>query len=1599
MAKYILEVSNGAPILRGLDTSEFFHFGLDPTQSDSYDGTLDSLGNRGLFATNGSSSADVYLPSTLAGEAVATGHIKFDDTLFPTTNYAGLGLPAEFKLDALQVMPYVDLGTNVGADAHLVSNVASMDVSSALGGGYVGVTASVSEVGWLSIEKAGDPYWVPSNDEIMKVFGAVAEADTSYVNDGAVPDEVYVLYNNGTAIVDLLVAQESGAGDFSGEGWGDEVYNSAARYPATQIGDDLAVFYESSVAASTYSASTLNGLTINPEHFTYVKFIPNADVELLELSNIVYDTMESGSYADIWQFNPDVPNSAMERIIDSLSLSDSDFLFAFAVVDSDHPTARLIDFGEGMGEQYVGALVGNAAELFQEISTGLGDTLYQLIDIGEYQGSSTTKADILAEFAVASSLEESATFVTLDAMVKVADLDVNSALASLGVDYSATSEDNLQVEINTYYVDTLVVSDTMTGDAERILEIITTNDSDEANMWGDTTSLEINAAQSALALDLYTWSAHISDIEIINNSSGAVDLSSTDFGKDDIVTLTAGSGTEFIYDRSVDPMMHLHAPATAVVGDAVKLTLTQDFASTPQFNIVNDGSGVVEFIGQNDVGETIYGTTGADIIIGGDGDDTLHGVAGADTFVFNTDGSGAGDGNDIIIGYDSKGGDAIIIQNGGTALSQAMTYQEYLDSSGTTYFVDASGNYEYSGGTITLAEAQGLVSAVESKFEIVELKDERAGDIMTYGVKVKDAFAWSQFSSVKFGIEWDTSKYKFVENSVLLSHNAAMLDEMSVQFDIDNPNHPYYHNAANGFLDFSITGGIDGFGDPTSRTFTHMEYSIDWGAIPSGPNNVRLNDIDNKIALTGENLEGWYATAKDGIVRFEDANGVVGSWYGSASLEAGLIQVVNAAHTASDDMSLETVYLAFDDPMGGLLPYQIGETSSAGGVFNDVSSNWTNPSFNEVADDYVAKFTMKRIDTEQAINELVLKYSNDSVIYYDNEGNKVAVASTPNSEASVFDYTTDQVTVNVRDADGHSSTTPTKLYVSSDTVSDGLSLVPVMQVGDLVKYNVVMNVASPTLRFNAIEDMPMEAQIWITGAEIFEDSVMQIGYADMGNAGWDNDPAMPDTPPFMATAGTKVLTAQVADSQFDFIKDELEGATDLTGVNVTHQLEITQGVGGLYPTTPLTTRSVDPDAPAVAQHAVAEFWARVDDDGIGFSYRNFTSDDMTNATTKSYSSAISITSEDITGGSDTFTVNDGSNVAVLGDTLYKNPFSNMMAIDNADTVRALQVAVDDPMDRKFDAATYVAADFNKDGIVTGADAYDILVTSAFYSPTDLMDPMDPGYYNALLATPDWMFVEYDYQNGRDLIDLNMDAVTVTDPYFGPITMANSVSFDRYFNKFVGETSKFDVTAILSGDANHSYIPAYGSSAHLADYESILGLTNTATDVTAPGAETFAQATTVVPAGGGVTAGSTVTASSSPEVFELPTGGSAETVQFDSGTNADGDVIKGFVKTEDTIKISGTATSLIALTEISVNTESEAIAGVGSAFSGASYAAPAGGLLLVNIVDVDNMTEGDQGGQMVYIDSTGDNQPDYMIMFEAGTFATSVEAAADVSFIA
>jgi hypothetical protein len=109
----------------------------------------------------------------------------------------------------------------------------------------------------------------------------------------------------------------------------------------------------------------------------------------------------------------------------------------------------------------------------------------------------------------------------------------------------------------------------------------------------------------------------------------------------------------------------------------------------------------------------------------------------------------------------------------------------------------------------------------------------------------------------------------------------------------------------------------------------------------------------------------------------------------------------------------------------------------------------------------------------------------------------------------------------------------------------------------------------------------------------------------------------------------------------------------------------------------------------------------------------------------------------------------------------------------------------------------------------------------------------PGYTagsGAELSTPDWIFVEHDHYAGGDLIDVQTSGGD------------HQISYDRYFDKFIGETSSFEVTAVLSGDVNHSYyVVPDAESPVLADYGTFIGLTNTATDETTTSAQTITQA--------------------------------------------------------------------------------------------------------------------------------------------------------------
>jgi hypothetical protein len=68
-----------------------------------------------------------------------------------------------------------------------------------------------------------------------------------------------------------------------------------------------------------------------------------------------------------------------------------------------------------------------------------------------------------------------------------------------------------------------------------------------------------------------------------------------------------------------------------------------------------------------------------------------------------------------------------------------------------------------------------------------------------------------------------------------------------------------------------------------------------------------------------------------------------------------------------------------------------------------------------------------------------------------------------------------------------------------------------------------------------------------------------------------------------------------------------------------------------------------------------------------------------------------------------------------------------------------------------------------------------------------------------------------------------------------------VGLDRYFNKFVGESSHYDITAVLSGDVDHSYVEIpTGSNPLWDDYQAALDATKTHMEANLPAAKKVSE---------------------------------------------------------------------------------------------------------------------------------------------------------------
>lgn len=1490
--KYILELHSGVPILRGIDQQVYYAFGVDPKGLASYQSSKTLEGYSEVFAAPAAGN-NVLLPTSVISEVLETGKVSFTGLTFPTTGFETGYTPAASTYSELKVGQHpisddelLGIASDGSEQSELITNLSDEAISGT--NVPAGATINVDSNGYLTING-----WTgtPSLGDITSAVGAAIGAE--FTNVTGKLQTLYVKYEHSDGKTYLIASEETTEGTPP---------SNAINEPVNEVQLANFEFFVSSETLSTYTAT--NSSTNEMVDASETIFItPNANAALLEAANLIYDEMDKYSPA-LGQFDPSVTGSAAARLVEVLP--PSDYVFAYVAASESDEDAKTVTF-DGIGDVSLKVVVDTSLQgVYNQIDNLTSEGMYpQIVDIGVYRGSgnggSGTAAnvtEVLTEFSNATSESDFAVFETLDALVLIEELNVNSLLTQLGVDLSDGAPAMSPVTINTDYVDALkVVAATDDATTAQLLGSFNTTDSYSTNMWGDSTSLNVEFGYSATSIDLGALKFNINDITLTNavSPSAAIVLDGFDFDNDQNVFLEGGAfsinNTGNFYDL----------PRQFEIDSTAEFEVSQDFSKTPKLDIVNNGT--LKLIGSGE-DETITATDGDDVIIGGSGNDVLNGLEGVDTFVFNTDGASNGDGNDIIIGFTK--GDTIEITNGTTTFTEAAgetTYETWLTSKGTTYFVHADGSYEYAGGTIAFASVEGRITDDESKFEIVELKGERAGDIITYAVKAKDTYDWQEFAQMDFGISWGNTEFKFIENSLILGKATDDWATDPIMSNPMNPNYQYSRPDSNKLF-FNLQGAVYGNGDidgvkfatqvkdPLSLASNDSVQVADSAAtgIPTvgstlsglawseGTTNFELNltgiayfgekityngqtyfvrkgDTLNDIASGIASLDGalsadgskvissvandqtaptnpasstvdFTVSVQDGMAIVTGADAGVLSQNANYRDDIMLIELQKALASDNDTTKIDKMHVGWTDPQSGKAYLFSATETAADGSFTSVTVTEQLNS-QTVREEYVAKFSMLRTDESQSINTINLDVSTDTTVHYDNHtSEQILVTSVPNSELSAFDYTTDTVSVKVKDALG-TSTTPANFFYSSATVSDGMSIVPVMQVGDFVKFNVVFNVATPTVLFASQEDVPEVSQLFVTGAELYAESVKLIGGADFGNNGWQG---VRGENLSVDSDGSKNMSLTKAITQFDFLDNYIAGEADLSGVTKTDYLEFTNmtDMDGVYSEVYGDLSGENSDGvPAVSKFALAEFWAKMDGDGINYSFRNYTESDETSDLSKGYSSKITIDSKAIASSGSTYTVNDGSDIAVLGDTRYENPFNNYRALTGRDALDALRVSVDNASDRNFDAATYLAADFDKDGFVTAADAYDILVTSSYLKPTAM-----PSYTvgdGAEHSTADWIFVEQDGASSKDLIDISTTGTV------------HRVGLDRYFNKFVGESSHYDLTAVLSGDVDHSYVEIpTGSNPLWDDYRAALDATKTHTEANLPSAKKVSE---------------------------------------------------------------------------------------------------------------------------------------------------------------
>jgi len=467
---------------------------------------------------------------------------------------------------------------------------------------------------------------------------------------------------------------------------------------------------------------------------------------------------------------------------------------------------------------------------------------------------------------------------------------------------------------------------------------------------------------------------------------------------------------------------------------------------------------------------------------------------------------------------------------------------------------------------------------------------------------------------------------------------------------------------------------------------------------------------------------------------------------------------------------------------------------------SQISMSLTNPNGHMLeAGDQVFKFMLYREDETASINSMKVdsvKFAENTTVdvtriptdddlafgYVSQEEYEAATAITfavPSDEQSVgersyyFNYVTDEVDLSLSTHGGLVAPHP-KLYTADGNIPDGLSLIPKATFGGLTQWEIVLNVSQPMIDLDTLQ-LPSGYQISVNNAIAgtfaygideqlngyvdVEDMFVQSGAAAIAYSGedyyeaWDMVMAMQDTQATLPITNLDLALFTDGIPLYDDMGTEAL-TDDIIGLDA-----------GRYSLATFVAED-NPGSGEAISYMIYEDGSPSETINVDFEYLN------------AETLASSVVER---------TVNDGSEIYLLGDRWYENPMTQAKAITSYDALKVLEM---DASGGDFSNVLEIAADFDRNDEVNFMDAVQILRYAA--NMEYYIDETGGVPVLADVFRPEWFYVD----------DING---TTIDNY-GVAVDGTNVWFDENIDLFVGMDETINATAVLIGDVSASYTP-------------------------------------------------------------------------------------------------------------------------------------------------------------------------------------------------